>query len=82
MKKKLPSENRSNFFDTYPLELCFGELLAMACPVLLSLKTYHGHRMLENGTINRMVQVCESVESASVSSVDALRGQFVLGNRH
>ena len=40
MKKKLPSENRHNFFDTYPLELCFGEQLAVACPNFLSPKTY------------------------------------------
>ena len=39
MNEKLTSGNRSNFFNTgtYPLELCFGELLAMVCPVLLSL---------------------------------------------
>ena len=32
MKKKLASENRCNFFNTNPLELCFGELKGDVCP--------------------------------------------------
>ena len=40
MKNKLKLENQCNCFDICPLVLCFGELLAMVCPVLLSLKTY------------------------------------------
>ena len=39
VKKNVYSEFCSHFLDTCPLELCFGELLAMACPIFLSHQT-------------------------------------------
>ena len=39
VKKNVYSEFCSHFLDTCPLELCFGELLAMACPNFLSHQT-------------------------------------------
>ena len=49
MKKKLPSENRSNFLVTYPLVLCFGERLAMVCPIFFKpTNIANGHQMPEN----------------------------------
>ena len=39
VKRNVYSEFCSHFLDTCPLELCFGELLAMACPNFLSHQT-------------------------------------------
>ena len=71
-KKNCPQKIALTFFDTYPLELCFGELLAMVkyygLPQFFKpANVANGHWMLENGKISRRGQVSESGESANVS---------------